>query len=75
MHPRMPPPAISERKHQPGETADDYRYVVAQLSDGSAREIRFCDDMRGILNRWPPKPKQAAWLRSLVAKMGGRFDG
>ncbi len=29
----------------------------------------------GILYRWPPKPKQAAWLRSLVEWLGGRFDG
>ena len=31
--------------------------------------------MRGVHRRWPPKPKQAAWLRSLVAIMGGWFDG
>ncbi len=31
--------------------------------------------MPGILYRWPPKPKQAARLRSLVEKLGGRFDG
>jgi len=30
--------------------------------------------MPGILYRWPPKPKQAAWLRSLVERLGGRFD-
>ncbi len=31
--------------------------------------------MPGILYRWPPKPKQAAGLRSLVEWLGGRFDG
>ncbi len=31
--------------------------------------------MPGILYRWPPKPKQAAWLRSLVERLGGRLDG
>lgn len=41
----------------------------------SARDIRFCEDMRDILSRWPPKLKQAAWLRALVEKLGGRFDG
>ena len=31
--------------------------------------------MPGILYRWPPKSKQAAWLRSLVERLGGRIDG
>ena len=38
-----------------------------------ARDIRFCEDMRGILYRWPAKPKQAAWIRGLVANLGGKF--
>ena len=47
-----PPPAsaISERKRQPGETADDYPHVVAQLSDGW-RVIRCAGDIQWILQR------------------------
>ncbi len=41
----------------------------------TSREIRFVEDMRGVLQSWPPRPKQAAWLRALVRKLGGRFDG
>jgi hypothetical protein len=41
----------------------------------SARDLRFAEDMRGLLYRYPPTPKQAAWLRGLVEKLGGRFDG
>lgn len=41
---------------------------------GLAEEIKQAC-MPGILYRWPPKPKQAAWLRSLVEWLGGRFDG
>ena len=40
-----------------------------------AHVLRFAEDMRGILYRYPPTPKQAAWLRGLVEKLGGRFDG
>lgn len=45
---------------------------AGELSDN---DIRFVKSMRGILFSWPPKPKQAAWIRSLVEKLGGRFDG
>ena len=48
--------------------------VTSDCGELSAREIRFCEDMRDIFYRWPAKPKQAAWLRSPVAKLGGRFD-
>ena len=40
----------------------------------TSHEIRFAEDMRGVLQSWPPRPKQAAWLRALVRKLGGRFD-
>ncbi len=49
--------------------------LATDCGELTARDIRFCEDMQGILRRWPPKPKQAAWLRALVAKLGGRFDG
>ena len=45
---------------------------AGELSDN---DIRFVKNMRGILFSWPPKPKQAAWIRGLVEKLGGRFDG
>ncbi len=58
----------------------DYSAAVESLlasdrGDLSVREIRFLESMRGILRRWPPRPKQAAWLRALVEKLGGEFHG
>ena len=58
----------------------NYREAVAWILEAdcgelSARDIRFVEDMREILRGWPARPKQAAWLRSLVAKLGGCFDG
>ena len=40
----------------------------------TATQIRFAEDMAVILEKWPPSLKQAEWLRSLVAKLGARFD-
>ena len=64
------------------ESAVFYDYLQAvewvlrtDCGDLSARDIQFCEDMRGILYRWPPKPKQAAWIRGLVEKLGGQFHG
>ena len=37
----------------------------------TARDIEFLESMRGILRRWPPKPKQAVWLRDLVERSPG----
>ena len=66
-------------KGDPGPVFTDYAAAVewilatdcGQLTN---REIRFCEDMQGILESWAPKPKQAAWLRALVKKLGGRLD-
>ena len=41
----------------------------------AATQIRFVESMSEILERWPPRPKQAAWLRSLVEQLGGQFNG
>ena len=49
--------------------------LASDTGELTARDITFCEDMRGILYRWPCKPKQATWLRSLVERLGGRFDG
>ena len=49
--------------------------LATDCGELSARDIGFCEDMRGILYRWPAKPKQAAWLRSLIERLGGRWDG
>ena len=49
--------------------------VTSDCGELSARDMRFCEDVRDILYRWPPGPKQAARSRSPVAKSGGRFDG
>ena len=46
----LPASAVSDRKHQPGETADDYPRVVARLSDGW-RVIRCAGDIQWILQR------------------------
>ena len=43
--------------------------------DLTGRDIDFLESMRGILYRFPPRPKQAAWLRALVEKCGGEFHG
>jgi hypothetical protein len=63
-----------------GPVFADYAAAVEWLlatdsGELSAHEIRFIEDMQGILQSWPPRPKQAAWLRALVKKFGGRFDG
>ncbi len=41
----------------------------------TAREIDFLESMRGILRKWPPRPKQARWIEALVERFGGWFDG
>ncbi len=41
----------------------------------TATQIRFVESMSEILERWPPRPRQAEWLRSLVVRLGGQFDG
>jgi len=72
-------PETPAQSHEP-RVFYDYLMAVEWLlatdsGELTAREITFCEDMRGILYRFPPKPKQAAWIRGLVAKLGGRFDG
>ncbi len=71
-----------EAPAQASEAPAFYDYLTAcewilatDCGELTARDITFCEDMRGILYRWPPKPKQAAWLRSLVSKLGGEFHG
>ena len=73
---------VQETPAQKHEPQAFYDYLTAcewilrtDCGELSARDIRFAEDMRAILYRWPPKPKQAAWLRTLVEKLGGRFDG
>ncbi len=70
------PPAKSD------ETVVFYDYAEAvdwalasDCGELSAYEVSFLESMSEILDRWPPRPKQAAWIRDLVAKLGGRFDG
>ena len=41
----------------------------------TARDIDFLESMRGILRRFEPRSKQAAWIRGLVERLGGWFDG
>ena len=62
------------------ETVVFYDYLTAcewilrtDCGELSANDIRFAESMRSILYRFPPRPKQAEWLRSLVAKLGGCF--
>ncbi len=49
--------------------------LTVDCGDLTAREIEFLESMRGILRKWPPKPKQAAWISALVERLGGWFDG
>ncbi len=49
--------------------------LASDCGDLTAREIDFLESMRGILRKWPPRPKQAAWIRALVERIGGWFDG
>ena len=49
--------------------------LATDCGDLSARDIEFLESMNSILRKWPPKPKQTAWIRGLVARLGGRFDG
>ena len=74
--------AAPETPAQSHESPVFYDYLTAvewllatDSGELTARDVRFCEDMLGILYRWPPKPKQARWISGLVAKLGGRFDG
>jgi hypothetical protein len=49
--------------------------LASDCGDLSARDIDFLESMRGILRRWPPRPKQARWISALVERLGGWFDG
>ena len=49
--------------------------LATDCGDLTAREIDFLESMRGILRKWPPKPKQARWIEALVERLGGWFDG
>ncbi len=49
--------------------------LATDAGDLTAREIDFLESMRGILRKWPPKPKQARWIEALVERLGGWFDG
>lgn len=76
---RLASPETPAQSHEPPVfydylTAIEWLLAIdaGELTD---RDIAFCEDMRGILYRWPAKPKQAAWLRSLVERLGGQFNG
>ncbi|MCH7801559.1 MAG: hypothetical protein IIC24_08480 [Chloroflexi bacterium] len=49
--------------------------LASDCGDLTARETDFLESMRRILRRWPPKPKQAVWLRDLIERLGGCFNG
>ncbi len=49
--------------------------LVTDCGELTAREIDFLESMRGILRKWPPKPKQARWIEALVERRGRWFDG
>ncbi len=72
------PDSPAERDDAPVFT--DYDEAVEWLlatnnGELTARDIGFLEDMVGILRKWPPSPKQAAWLRSLLERLGGQFHG
>ncbi len=45
--------------------------LATDRGDLTAREIDFLESMRGILRKWPPKPKQARWIEALVERFNG----
>ena len=49
--------------------------LATDAGDLTVREIDFLESMRGILRRFEPRPKQAAWIRGLVERLGASFDG
>ena len=49
--------------------------LATDCGELAARDIDFCQDVRLQLYYWPASPKQAAWIRGLVERLGGRFDG
>ncbi len=49
--------------------------LAADAGELTARDIDFLESMRGILRRFEPRSKQAAWIRGLVERLGGWFDG
>ena len=48
--------------------------LATDCGERTSRDIAFVEDMVGILRRWPASPKQAAWIRGLVERLGGCFD-
>ena len=48
--------------------------LATDCDDLSARDIDFLESMRGILRRWPPRPKQARWIEALVERLGGYWN-
>ncbi len=49
--------------------------LATDAGDLTARVIDVLESMRGILRRFEPRPKQAAWIMGLVERLGGWFDG
>ena len=49
--------------------------LATDCGELTAYEVSFLVSMSEILEKWPPRQKQARWIRALVAKLGGRFDG
>ena len=49
--------------------------LAADCGELSAYEYSFLESMAEILRKWPPRPKQAKWIRALVERLGGWFDG
>ncbi len=68
------PEAIAEDHATPvfSDYAEAVNWLLARgRGQLSAREINFCEDMRGILHRWAPTPKQADWIVVLVIRLQG----
>jgi hypothetical protein len=75
---------LSNRDGPPGHEnarAGDAGAIVKASRRFTSRNSRNNDEKQHLpcadecVYRWPPKPKQAAWLRSLVAQLGGEFHG
>ncbi len=47
--------------------------LASDRGDLADRDFDFLVSMRGILRRFEPRPKQAAWIRGLVERLGGHW--
>lgn len=55
--------------------ADAVRWLLDREHELTGKERRFLRDMRGILSRFEPRPKQARWIVGLAERLGAEWAG